>query len=89
LRPQIVSFAGVLLSVGKEVGIVKRLSLFTLAALACFSTVASADLKIKTRTTVMGHTTESTVFIKGPRERSEISFGRGSAVSITHVIKSA
>jgi hypothetical protein len=83
LRPRIVSFAGVLLSLGKEVGIMKPLSLFTVAALACFSTFASADLKIKTRTTVMGHTTESTVYIKGPRERSEISFGRGSAVSIT------
>ena len=61
----------------------KRLSWYALAALACFSTVASADLKIKTRTTVMGHTTESTVYIKGPRERNETSFGRGSAVSIT------
>jgi hypothetical protein len=52
-------------------------------ALLCFSTVASADLKIKTRTTVMGHTSESTVYIKGSRERSEMSFGgHGGAVSI-------
>jgi hypothetical protein len=52
-------------------------------ALVCFSTLASADLKIKTRTTVMGHTTESTVYIKGGRERNEMSYGsRGGAVSI-------
>lgn len=51
--------------------------------LVCLSTVASADLKIKTRTTVMGHTSESTVYIKGSRERSEMSFGgHGGAVSI-------
>jgi hypothetical protein len=46
----------------------------TLAVIG-FSTLASADLKIKTRTTVMGHATESTVYIKGPRERTEMSFG--------------
>jgi hypothetical protein len=51
--------------------------------LACFSTVVSADVKIKTRTTVMGHTTESTVYIKGPRERNEASYGgHGGSVSI-------
>ncbi len=42
-----------------------RLSSYSLAVLICCSTFASADLKIKTRTTVMGHTTESTVYIKG------------------------
>jgi hypothetical protein len=52
-------------------------------ALICFSTIASADLKIKTRTTVMGHSTESTVYIKGGRQRTETSFGgHGGAVSI-------
>ena len=52
-------------------------------ALVCFSTIASADLKIKTRTTVMGHSTESTVYIKGGRQRTETSFGgRGGSVSI-------
>ncbi len=51
--------------------------------LICFSSIASADLKIKTRTTVMGHTTESTVYIKGARERNEMSYGgHGGAVSI-------
>ncbi len=49
----------------------------------CFSTLASADLKIRTRTTVMGHTTESTVYIKDSRQRTETSFGaHGGAVSI-------
>ncbi len=60
-----------------------RLSSYSLILLLCCSTLASADLKIKTRTTVMGHSSESTVYIKGARERSEMSFGgHGSAVSI-------
>ena len=60
-------------------------SFFSLALITiCFSNLASADLKIKTRTTVMGHTTESTVYIKGGRERNEMSYGGrgGGAVSI-------
>jgi hypothetical protein len=52
-----------------------RFSRLSLVAVLCFSTFASADLKIKTRTTVMGHTTESTVYIKGARQRTEMSFG--------------
>ena len=58
---------------------------FALATtLAFLSAAASADLKIKTRTTVMGHSTESTVYIKGGRERREMSFGgHGGAVTIT------
>ena len=60
-----------------------RYSYALAVAVVCFSTVASADLKIKTRTTVMGHTSESTVYIKGARERTETSFGgHGGAVSI-------
>ncbi len=51
--------------------------------IVCFSSLASADIKIKTRTTVMGHTTESTVYIKGARERNETSYGgHGGTVSI-------
>jgi hypothetical protein len=62
---------------------VARLSCYTFVALLCLSGIASADLKIKTRTTVMGHTTESTVYIKGSRERTEMSFGgQGSTVTI-------
>ncbi len=60
-----------------------RLSSYSLAFVLCLSSFASADLKIKTRTTVMGHSTESTVYIKGSRERTESSFGgRASSVSI-------
>ncbi len=55
---------------------------FLALILACLSTAASADLKITTRTTVMGHSTESTVYIKGARERREMSFG-GHAASVT------
>jgi hypothetical protein len=60
-----------------------RFSRFSLVAVLCFSTFASADLKIKTRTTVMGHTTENTVYIKGARQRTEMSFGgHGGSTSI-------
>jgi hypothetical protein len=60
-----------------------RLSGYSVLVLICLSTFASADLKIKTRTTVMGHSSESTVYIKGSRERTEMSFGgRGGSVSI-------
>ena len=64
-----------------------RLSSYTLVVLLCVSSLASADLKIKTRTTVMGHTTESTVYIstvyiKGPRQRTEMNFGGHGTVSI-------
>ena len=53
------------------------------AVVSFFLTPASADLKIKTRTTMMGHSTESTVYIKGPRERTEMSFGgRGGSATI-------
>jgi len=62
---------------------VTRLSSSCLAFLICLPTIASADLKIKTRTTVMGHSSESTVYIKGSRERSEMSFGgHGGMVNI-------
>src|ERR1035438_9560509 len=65
---------------------VTRLSRYCSAlaiAVVCLSTIASADIKIKTRTTVMGHSTESTVYIKGPRQRNEMSYGgHGGAVSI-------
>ena len=43
---------------------------------------ASADTKIKTKNTAMGHATESTVYIKGARKRDEMSFGPVSHVTI-------
>ena len=52
-----------------------------LAVLILLSLSASADTKIKTRNTTMGHSVESTVYIKGARERSEMSaMGMGPAV---------
>lgn len=60
-----------------------RHSLLFVAVIVFLINPASADIKIKTRTTVMGHSTESTVYIKGPRERTEMSFGgHGGSVSI-------
>ncbi len=60
-----------------------RLPAYSILVLLCLSTFASADLKIKTRTTVMGHSSESTVYIKGSRERTEMSFGgHGGVVTI-------
>ncbi len=60
-----------------------RILRLSLVAVLCLSALASADIKIKTRTTVMGHSTESTVYIKGARQRTEMSFGgRGGAASI-------
>ncbi len=60
-----------------------RSSLFLVAVVIALLVPASADIKIKTRTTVMGHSTESTVYIKGPRERTEMSFGgHGGSVTI-------
>jgi hypothetical protein len=60
-----------------------RYPLFLAAVVICLLTPASADLKIKTRTTMMGRSTESTVYIRGPRQRTEMSFGgHGGAVTI-------
>ncbi len=55
------------------------------AVLILFSPFSAADSKIKTRNTTMGHSTESTVYIKGARERTEgASMGMGpSFVTIT------
>jgi hypothetical protein len=48
------------------------------AVLILFSLSASADTKIKTRNSAMGHSTDSTVYIKGARERTEAaSMGMG------------
>src|SRR4028119_746102 len=42
-----------------------------------------ADVKIKTRNTVAEQTTESTVYIKGKRQRSEQDFGGMKTVTLT------
>ncbi|HYN15318.1 MAG TPA: hypothetical protein VES66_05960 [Terriglobales bacterium] len=52
--------------------------LLIFAVLILFSLAAAADSKIKTRNTTMGHSTESTVYIKGARQRTEgASMGMG------------
>src|SRR3954462_13743091 len=53
-----------------------------LLAAAVLVSPASADTKIKTKTSMMGHSTESTVYIKGARKRDEMSFGPVSHVTI-------
>jgi hypothetical protein len=60
-----------------------RPSCYTLIAVLLLSSFTFADLKIKTRTTVMGHSSESTVYIKGARQRTESSYGgRGGSVTL-------
>jgi len=51
----------------------KRLLL--LAAMMCISATAYADVKIKTKQTSSGQSTESTTYIKGKRTRNEMSGG--------------
>ncbi len=49
----------------------RNLQFLAFAVLILFSLSAAADTKIKTRNSAMGHSTESTVYIKGARERTE------------------
>jgi len=52
--------------------------LLVLAILILFSLAAAADSTVKTRNTAMGHSSESTVYIKGARQRTEgASMGQG------------
>jgi hypothetical protein len=55
---------------------------FLLLASVTIALPASADTKIKTKTTAMGHSSDSTVYIKGARKRDEMNFGPMSHVSI-------
>jgi hypothetical protein len=66
-------------------GLMRKRLCRVFAVLLLFSLPAVADSKIKTRNSAMGHRTESTVYIKGARERSEgASMGMGpSLVTIT------
>lgn len=64
----------------------KRLTLYLQFAilLACtaFSQNALADVKIKTRQTMQGQTSEHTVYIKGKRQRTERTVGEMSMIDI-------
>src|SRR3954465_6313347 len=55
---------------------------FLLLASVTIALPASADTKIKTKTTAMGPSSESSVYIKGARKRDEMNFGPMSHVSI-------
>ncbi len=50
----------------------KNLILVTIAAILTISATAFADVKIKTKQTTSGQTTENTIYIKGKRQRSEM-----------------
>jgi hypothetical protein len=60
----------------------KAFHLSLIAAIA-LGQPAHADLKITTRTTVMGRSMENTVYIKGARERREMNFGGRNMATIT------
>jgi hypothetical protein len=55
---------------------------FIFLAWAVLVLPAAADTKVKTKTSMMGHSTESTVYIKGARKRDEMNYGPVSHVSI-------
>lgn len=49
--------------------------LFALMLSLVSATSASADIKMKTRNTTAGNTSEGTIYIKGARQRSDLSYG--------------
>jgi hypothetical protein len=55
--------------------------------LAAFSAAAYADLKLTTRNTMGGNSTEGTTFVKGTRQRTEMQFGAMQQVIITQCDK--
>ena len=59
----------------------KRTAILTLAAIVGMAVTAMADVKIKTKQTMSGQTTENTTYIKGKRQRTEMM--GGMMVSIT------
>ena len=54
---------------------------------AAFALAAHADLKLTTRNTMMGNTTEGTTYVKGQRQRTEMQFGPMHQVTITQCDK--
>lgn len=58
------------------------ISILLVATVLFTSITVLADFKITTKQTVGGMTTESTVFVKGKRERSEMSVGGFKSISI-------
>lgn len=59
----------------------KRITLIAITAILTLATTAFADVKIKSRQTMSGQTSENTTYIKGKRSRTEMM--NGMMVSIT------
>lgn len=57
-------------------------SLLAVIMLLCGATVASADIKVRTRTTLSGQSYEGTTYIKQSRQRTEQNFGGMSMTTI-------
>ncbi|MBK7705936.1 MAG: hypothetical protein IPJ30_09185 [Acidobacteria bacterium] len=57
--------------------------IFIAIILSGLSITAAADVKVKSRQSVSGQTTESTTYIKGKRQRSEQNTGGISSVTLT------
>ncbi|MBI2683528.1 MAG: hypothetical protein HYX26_10020 [Acidobacteriales bacterium] len=62
----------------------KRLAIRIVVSGMVLAGSSAADTKLKTRTTVQGHSFESTTYIKGQRQRSEMNLAPGmSTITIT------
>lgn len=59
----------------------KRTAIYILSAIIALAGTVMADVKIKTRQTMSGQTTENTTYIKGKRQRTEMM--NGIMVSLT------
>jgi hypothetical protein len=57
-------------------------SLLTVVMLLCAATVASADIKVRTKTSLGGQSYEGTTYIKKSRQRTEQNFGGMSMATI-------
>src|SRR4030095_3783748 len=57
--------------------------LFALILSLAAVTSASADIKMKTKNTSPGNTSEGTIYIKGARQRTNQSFGSFEMVTLT------
>src|SRR5215211_166836 len=57
-------------------------SLLTVIMLMCAASVASADIKVRTKTSIGGQSYEGTTYIKKSRQRTEQNFGGMSMANI-------
>ena len=63
----------------------RKVSIFILAIILSLTAAvsASADIKMKTKVTSAGNTSEGTIFIKGARQRSNQSYGSFQMITLT------